>query len=512
MRHVANDGPRVVTTDLGGSALSRALRAGETPEAWSARVPSDVDAWRAHARATSDRCRGWLTGLRPAFGTGARLLDRIADAGVVITTGQQPGLFGGPLYTVFKALSALEMARAHEASTGIPTVPVFWAATDDADFVEAASTILPGVRGAEVAALTARPGHEGLPLAFVPLTNEVRALHARLAATCGSAADARPLEAAAEFNGDATIGGAYVAMLRALLEPMGIAVLDAAHEAVGLVSRDVLTQALARGDAIHDALEQRARALTQAGFEAPVTADRGLSLVFSWEGDPASPAKRRVSLEEARRGAPSTRLSPNVLLRPVTEGQILPTVAYVAGPGELAYFAQASAVADALNVARPLALPRWSGMVIPDEVAALLQQHDWTPEALRDPHAAETQLARAAMPPSAADGLRALRVTIDREIGRLEGVLTAAAIAGAKGDLARRLDRVERRALAVVKRREQDLLQHVARARGVLYPTGAAQERALNLVPLWARSGDAFVQRVRVEVRRHAARWWPASG
>jgi uncharacterized protein YllA (UPF0747 family) len=196
----------------------------------------------------------------------------------------------------------------------------------------------------------------------------------------------------------------------------------------------------------------------------------------------------------------------------VIERQLLPTVAYVAGPGELAYFAQVAAVADALGVAAPLALPRWSGMVIPDDVDALLQHQNWTPDVLRDPHAADTLVARAALPAAAADGLRTLRAAIDREVGRLAGVLPVAAIVGAKGELSRRLDRVERRALASVKRRESDALGHVGRARGVLYPAGKPQERALNLVPLWARSGDAFLQAIRAETRRHAERWWPVAG
>jgi uncharacterized protein YllA (UPF0747 family) len=416
------------------------------------------------------------------------------------------------LYTLFKALTALDFARAHEAATGVPTAPVFWAATDDADFMEAASTYLPGMRGAERSSLSTGPSHEGLPLAFVPIGDEVLSQFAQLSAACGSAADPRPLRAAAAFAPGATIGEAYLAMLRALLEPLGIAVLDAAHDAVGRASRDFLAHALLRAEATHAALEQRSAALTAAGFEPPVAADRDLSLVFAWEGDEHAPSKRRLALSEARGAAPSVRLSPNVLLRPVVERELVPTVAYVAGPGELAYFAQVSAVAEALGVAAPLALPRWSGMVIPDEVDAVLQQYHWAPDALRDPHAADTQVARAALPTAAADGLRTLRAAIEREVGRLEGVLPVAAIVGAKGELSRRLDRVERRALASVKRRESDALGHVGRARGVLYPGGKPQERALNLVPLWARSGDAFLQAIRAETRRHAERWWPVAG
>jgi bacillithiol synthase len=182
----------------------------------------------------------------------------------------------------------------------------------------------------------------------------------------------------------------------------------------------------------------------------------------------------------------------------------------VAGPGELAYFAQVTAVAAALEVPPPLAVPRWSGLIIPADVDALLQSRGWTPETLQDPHAAETSVARAALPTPAADGLRALRGSIDREVGRLDGVLPPAAIAGAKGDLARRLDRLERRTLAIIKRREADMLMRVGRARGIVHPDGVAQERALNIVPLWARHGEPLLAALRAATATHAARWWPS--
>ena len=131
--------PRVITEPLGGGPLARAVQDGQVPAEWFGRRPGGAAAWKAHAEAVRAEFAGsrWLAGLRPAFdpsGPAKERLERVAaEHGVVVTTGQQPGLFGGPAYTILKAVSALALADRIERETGIPTAPVFWAATDDAD-------------------------------------------------------------------------------------------------------------------------------------------------------------------------------------------------------------------------------------------------------------------------------------------------------------------------------------------------------------------------------------------
>jgi uncharacterized protein YllA (UPF0747 family) len=495
------------TTALGGSPLGQAVRAGTTPAEWTASVPSGVAAWRERATMIAAEHPDWLEPLRPAFGEGAQLLEPLGPAGVVVTTGQQPGLFGGPIYTLAKALSALAMAQAHERATGIPTRAVFWAATDDADYAEAASIAVPGLAGAERLSLAPSAAGEGVPLACVPLGAEVEALVARLAATCGSAAAAQFVESARHFTAGTMIGAAYVAQLRALLEPLGIAVLDAAHPAVGERSRSWLASGLEQSAVVDQALRERAAAIEAAGYVLPVVVDRTLSLVFVWEGTAVAPHKRRLAVGE--RPAARVRLSPNVLLRPVLEAWLLPTTTYVAGPGELAYFAQVGAVAAALGRPAPLALPRWSGMLIPEEARTVLDAHGWSEDMLRDPHAAESALARARLPEEVASALGRLRSGVARDVEVLGQILPEAAVAGARSDLGRRVDRIERRALAAVKHREAVTLRAVARARGQLYPFGAAQERTLSFVPFLARYGMAYLEAKLAAARVHAATWWP---
>lgn len=495
---------RIVDTPLAFGALASAGVAGNAPRGWYADIPRSADEWRQRVGATQPRDSQWLERLRPALGNGAHLLDRVAAGnGVVVTTGQQPGLFGGPLYTWHKAISALELAVAIERETGVAAAPVFWAATDDADFAEGALTIIATENGAQRLEVATRPA-DGVPMSHAPLGHEIADVMRQLEAAAGSVSDSRALTATCAYREGASMGDAYVAMLRELLEPMGIAVLDASHACIGLAAHGLMEAALMHAPRIHAALVARRDEAIANGFATTVAVERALSLVFEWVvGADGVPVKRRVAIGEAN---VTGRLSPNVLLRPVMERALLPTVAYLAGPGELAYFGQVSAVADALEVVQPLALPRWSGMVIPADVSAMLSSLGLAPENLRDPHEAEGRLARAALSAQAKTALEDLRRTIEHSIPRLDGALTPEARDGAKNQLTLRVDRLERRLIAAAKHREAATMRHVAAARGVLYPYGKPQERALNIVPLWSKYGDELIEGIRRACAGHAAR------
>lgn len=507
--------PQLITEPLGGSPLAAAALAGDARVApWYTPRPADGVAWRARV---SDVRRGapadWLATLGPALdahGAAAERLTRVAGGrGVVVTTGQQPGLFGGPIYTWSKALSALTLADALERATGVPVAPVFWAATDDADFDEAAWTAIAVPGGAEVLRLTTALHRPGTPMADTPL-GDVHALLDALARGAGSALYREALAVTREaYTGERTIGGAYVALLRAVLEPLGMAVLDASHPASRAAMRPLLDAALARAPQVADAARERERDIRAAGFSPQVEEVPGLSLVFELGAD----GKRRIPVPEAS-APPSTRpvLSPNVLLRPVAERAILPTVAYVAGPGELAYFAQVSAVARALGVAEPLAVPRWSVTIIEPHVARILDRYGLAVDELRQPSVAETRLARESLPVEARAALDAFRAALDARSGALRAasdtadgpLVPEAVIEGARRSMLHRLDRLERRYTAAMKRRQTRLVHDLGTARGALFPLGKRQERALNLVPLLARHGPALLDGMRAEAARHA--------
>jgi bacillithiol biosynthesis cysteine-adding enzyme BshC len=505
--------PRVIGESIGGGALARAALDGSAPPGWFVPQPRGVDEWRSHAEAVRSAFPGarWLETLRPALspsGAAAERLERVAAGhGVVVTTGQQPGLFGGPGYTWLKAISALELANRLEREIGIPVAPVFWAATDDADFDEAASTSV--TLGADNRRISIeRQGPEGLVMSQMPL-GDCSAQIAMLTEAAGSASQSDVLASLrAAYNTDATVGGAYVQLLRAVLEPLGIAVLDAWHPAVRAASRSTLVEALNRAAMIDEAVALRGVSIERAGFRAQVARVQRLSLVFrSTIG-----IKERVPLTQAGDAArrDDLVLSANVLLRPVVERRLLPTVAYAGGAGEIAYFAQVTAVAEALGAALPLIVPRWSATVIEPAADRMLGRLGMMFDDVKSPHAAERRIADRAMPAAVRDSLEELRKSVETRIDAVAASLgstplvTKEVIEGARVQIRHRVERLERRIRAAAGRGEVAAMNDLAAIRAALMPAGARQERRLNYLPLLARHGDLLIEQLKAGAAIHA--------
>ncbi|MGK2963314.1 MAG: bacillithiol biosynthesis protein BshC, partial [Gemmatimonadaceae bacterium] len=387
---------------------------------------------------------------------------------------------------------------------------VFWAATDDSDFAEASSTVLATPDGA-VRITMAEPEGTGVALAQVPL-GDVTEQIGLLEAAAGSASAARVLELVrSAYAGERTVGGAYVQLLRAILEPLGVSVLDAAHPAVRTAAHPLLVRSLECAGEIEATLAERSRALKVAGHAAQVKLVAGRSLAFAESNGRRERIMIRDAKSAATGSAPGT-LGPNVLLRPIVERSILPTVAYVGGPAEVAYFAQVTAVAEALDVAAPLVLPRWSGFVIEPRIKRILDRHALKVEDFSDPHAVETRLARESIPQAVTEAIETLRSSVDKSIADIgsagaDDLVPNGVLEGLERNVVHRIERLERRIAAGIKRRGTDALNDAAIARGALYPFGSPQERSLNFVPLLARYGDDLVEQLLTEIRAHVARF-----
>jgi len=500
--------PIVRTESLGGSPLSQAARAGRLPD-WYPPIPRSADDWKAHTdRVAASVGSAWLGALAPAIdarGAAAERLGRSAKgAGGVVTTGQQPGLFGGPLMTLAKAITARALADALEEVTGIPVAPLFWAATDDADFDEAAAVSVALDDGAHELRLESR-APAGTPMSRVPMDDEILALFPSFEAAAASTPHAAFVaEVERAYRSGAMVGDAYVAVLREVLQPIGIAVLDASHPCVTPAGSRLLRAAATQAEQVSAALHTRTEAIRAAGFAPQVEEVPGLSLVFAYEHG----IKRRLPIHEALKVAADRQLSATVLLRPVLERAILPTLAYVAGPGEIAYFAQVSAVADALGAARPLVVPRWSTTIVDARTQRTLDDFHATVEELADPHAVFTRAARERIPEGAGQAFNTLRADtlagVDRLRGAANGLLSDPVVDGLRRNLEHRLARTERRLVAAVKAKEAEVMRRISAARGALFPHGVRQERKLAYIPFLARYGPALVEQMLEAARVHA--------
>ena len=504
--------PTVERLPLAMGSLAAAVRDGTLPMGFTAETPHNMQGWRNHI----DVCRapmmgtGWATtlheALRPSGVAGARLARVAGGQGVVVTTGQQPGLFGGPMYTIVKALSALALANRIEAVTGVPTAAIFWAATDDADFAEGATTWLPTAGTLHDVRLRAAPP-DGTMMSHAFLENMEMANAALKRASAGSAWPEMIRAACAAYHEGTTVGTAYAELMREILMPLGIAVLNAAHPSVRHQSAPLLRRALAEATIIDQALIARTAELRAAGFTPQVELVDDKSLVFVVRNG----VKERATVSGAAAVLPRVSddlLSPNVLLRPIVERALLPTVAYMAGPGELSYFAQVSAVASALSVAIPLALPRTSVRIVTPDVQATLNAHGQTADSMRDTRDLVRTLAGRATPDVSLDALAALRAQIQRTADAIrtsDSTLEPAALDGAVAQFSHRADKLERRLLAAAKRTITAQLQKVSQAQALLWPQGAPQERVVNPLPWLARYGTPLLDQLQHACDENAA-------
>lgn len=455
---------------------------------------------------------------------------RLADPrALVVTTGQQPGLMLGPLYTIYKALSAAALAAHLEARWSRPVIPVFWAANDDHDYAEARwASWLDASGELRTGALPDRPPDAPLtPMSRLTLPAEISEVLGRLEADLppGPDRDATVERLRRYYQPGVTLGAAYSGALAEWLAPFGIACFDSSHPAAKARMAPVLVESTRRAMELDAALAARAAELESQGDAVTVPVGQGATLVFLEDGsgrdrlvmDDGAFVTRRsgtratlADIEGIARATPE-RLSPNVLLRPVVESSLLPTVAYIAGPGELTYLAQCAPLYAALDVIPQTPIARWSGVLVEPRVDRVLDKFGASLEELLFPgNALEARVVRSQLPRGLLDAGARLRAALDTEYG---AILSAAVdvdptlerpVAAGRQHALTGLSEIEKKVQAHLKRRESTELAQVARARSAVKPDGKPQERVLSGVSWIARYGTGLLELVRAE----ASAWY----
>lgn len=446
--------------------------------------------------AIRETTREW-GGDEAAVGAARRLGEPEALA---VVTGQQPGLFGGPLYSLAKALSTVAAAREIEAETGRPTVPLFWIEGDDHDFEEIRTAWMLDAAG-EPRSFRYCPEEEapGLP-AFR------RTLDGTIGALAEAVGEALPRTdftdealgvVSAAYAPGRTLVEAFGRLLLALTRRTGLAVLDptgaAMKEAAAPMYR-VAAANLAEGWRRIGAANARL-----AEFGLPTQAAAEGYGIFSTAGSDGRRRKWNPGGKGNREAAPlppTETLSAAVLLRPLVQDFLLPTAAYVGGPSELAYHAQIGGLYALHGLPRPLILPRHQIAILTAAHRRVLDRDGIAFDDLSGGD--ESALNRLAADPEATAAIAEARTALDTGLDRVETALTAldptltAVARKAKGRMLGALSDLESKALRSAKRRDEDRRRRFHRARAALFPAGAPQERRLGPLVFTNRYGPDF--------------------
>jgi len=440
---------------------------------------------------------------------------------VCVATGQQPGLFLGPLFTLHKAWTAVALARRLERRTGRRVVPLFWCAADDSDFAEVATAILPEPDG-RLARFSLEGGE--LPaggmvgdLATSGTARAIREAEPVLAGWPGWSTLVEHARAALERASDH--GELAAAWLHALLPGTGLVVVDGRAAELRQAAVPLFVRYAARRGDVADALRAAGRRLEAAGYRAPLAETSTRQALFDARDGRRLPfAGSDEELGARASGEPET-LSPNVVLRPLVQDSLFPNLATVAGPGELAYHAQLAPAYEQLDVGRPVLFPRFEATWVPEGVFDLAARRDVAPIRLvRDFDGALRDSASATIPAPLRDALESL----ERRVGEAAADARRAAgefdpkLVDAAEELDRRLreacerlrDKAGQSARTAEARRDPSLRHY----RELLRPRNLPQERVLStLTVLLAGPPEGWEEAVRDHVTTaqagHPAHW-----
>jgi bacillithiol synthase len=498
------------------------------PEAWQAAIARAQKHPRDRATLTAAIVAQQRRRRAPAeaLASTAKLADPSA---IAIVTGQQAGLFGGPIYTLLKAITTITLAKKIEQDHRVPSVPVFWIDAEDHDWEEVRGC---GVLDADLNLRTVKVGTpEGAgerSVARVTLDASIRAALDELTSVLPPT----------EFTGDlltqlgeayvegATMTHAFGAWLDALLGPLGLVVFDCAEPAAKPLVAPLFARELSTAGRSAALATEAGAALAARGYHAQVTpAPDSVALFYLNGGRDAIKRSgadflvgdRLVKAETLIAEAQShpEHFSPNVLLRPLVQDTLFPTVAYVGGPAEVAYLGQFKGVYDHFGVPMPLVQPRATATILDSGAARFLLKYDVALETLQaQDEATLNRLLEAQLPQAVEDAFQdAERAVADRMRAVIQAVpaidpTLEGAAKSTLGKMTHELTTLHNKIIQAAKRRDETLRRQFVRARAQAFPDGDPQERVLGFISLLNRYGPAIVELLAQDLPLDMGKHW----
>jgi bacillithiol biosynthesis cysteine-adding enzyme BshC len=501
--------------------------------------PADRSAWAdAIARTQAhDRRRGDIAGVIAQQQERRGAPPRAREAGklladrqtVAVVTGQQAGLFGGPLFTLYKALTAIKLAEQVARDHKVPAVAVFWIDAEDHDWEEVRScTVFDDSLTPRSVALPARPGVEPAPVATIALDQAIlEALD-----------DVEQLLPPTEFRGSIIDGlrrayapgigmaDAFGRWMEEVLGNRGLIVYDSSDPASKPIVGEVFARELSNPGHTVKLAALAGSDLTARGYHAQVHAQDDSLALFYLEGGRRAIRQQdgRFVVGDQQYAAPAlvqqatsrpAGFSPNVLLRPIVQDTIFPTICYVAGPNELAYLGQLRGVYEHFGVPMPLFYPRASATILDSAALRFLTKYKLPLEALQaQDEAALNELLKTQIPPVVEESFVEAEKTIGAQMARVVAAMPALdpTLEGAARSTLERMQRdlqtLHGKMIQAAKRRDETLRRQFIHARALAFPGGHAQERTIGFLSLLNQYGPALVDRLDEELPLDLGRHW----
>jgi bacillithiol synthase len=467
--------------------------------------------------ARRERVAGILERQNRAWGASQKTLEnirRLRAGAAAAVTGQQVGLFGGPVFSLYKALSAVKLAD-EAGKGGVDTVPVFWLATQDHDLAEINHVSMPGEDGSWLKVAVSTQAPKDVPVGMVRFGPEIEEVLNRAATAFG---DSPALTALREsYRPGESFGSAFARLYTRLFPDWGVILLDASDPELNALAEPLYRGAVERAAELDEALVERGKALDRAGYHQQVKINPSSTLLFVLQNGVRIPVQRSTDgsttlfvagtekwsepeLLSRIRDTPGD-FSPNVLLRPVVQDHLLPTLVYTGGAAEVAYFAQAGTVYEKLLGRATPIVPRFSATLIEPRLQSLLDRYRLAlTDVFRGPEVVRQQLASQALPHDLQAAFDSAAASIEKSLGpirdalaRLDKTLVDSA-KGASEKMHHQLEQLRSRAARAELRQTEVLGRHAELLNTALFPDKALQERAVAGVYFLARYGDSLLR------------------
>ncbi len=452
-------------------------------------------------------------------------LDRLRDGAFAIVTGQQVGLFGGPMFAIYKALTAVKLAEEATAA-GVDAVPVFWLATYDHDLAEVNHVALPGAEGVLQTLTTPSQGIPGAPVSAVRLGDEIVPVLDQAAALLGDTEATNLLRET--YRPDETLGTAFAKLFARLFADWGVIVLDASDPELHRIAAPIYTAATERVAELSGALIARGAALESAGYHQQVKVTASSVLLFTLHngartaihhrsengndafviGNEASAEKvSRAELLDRIKSAPE-QFSPNVLLRPIVEDYLLPTLAYTGGAAETAYFGQAGAVYQLLLGRVTPIIPRFSATIVEPKAQRLLERYGLgVTDTFNGFEPLRQLLASRSLPADLQAAFDSAKKSFDSHLSTIKdklATLDRTLVDAAETSISKMQHQIEKLYAQAARAEAQKgalVARHAEVLSQTLYPEKGLQERAIGGIYYVARYGREFLQQLYNTIR-----------
>jgi bacillithiol biosynthesis cysteine-adding enzyme BshC len=436
---------------------------------------------------------------------------------VAVVTGQQAGLFGGPVYTLLKSITALKLADQISRDHGVPAVAVFWIEAEDHDWDEVRScTVLDEELACRTVALPPRPPGDPVPVATIVLDDEIANVLGELEQLL-PATEFRPslmADLRAAYKPGVGMADAFGRWMERVLGEHGLIVYDASDPQTKRPVSQVFARELSTSGHTARTAAKAGADLVAHGYHAQVHAQDGSPALFRLGdarqairqqngqlvvGD-TSYAPEALAQEAAERPG---GFSPSVLLRPIVQDTLFPTLCYVAGPNELAYLGQLRGVYEHFGVPMPLMYPRATATLLDSGAARFLSKYQLPLAALQpQDEGALNELLKTQIPADVDQAFAATSTALEEQMRRVIDALQALdpTLEGAArttlGRMQHDLQNLHGKTIQAAKRRHETLHRQFLRARALAFPGGHAQERIVGFVWFLNQYGPAFVERL----------------